>query len=319
MYDTIIIGAGPAGMSAAIYAARREMKALIITKEIGGQMIYAGEVENYPGFKSVPGFELIIKMQEHVAANNVKIINDEVKNIEKKEDGAFILHTNKESFETKTIIIAMGLAPRRMAIPGEAEFSGRGISYCANCDGPLFKNKIIAVIGGGNSALDAAELMSKISKQVYLINRSNSFQGFETLEDKVRSQSNVEIISDTDVKEIIGKGKLEKIILENSQTKEKKEIILDGLFIEIGRIAHTDLVAKLIDRDEKNQIITNEKCETSSPGIFAAGDITNNEFKQISIAVGQGTVSALSAYKYLRLKSGKTGAVLDRSVKKKVI
>jgi len=315
MYDTIIIGTGPAGMTAAIYAARREMKLLLIGKEIGGQIVYAGEVENYPGIKSIPGYGLIAKMREHVDANNVKIINDEVKRVEKKANGAFIVQTSKEQFLTKTVIVAMGLSPRRIAIPGETEFSGKGVSYCANCDGPLFKNKTVAVVGGGNAALDAAEVLSKIAKQVYLIHRSESFRGFEVLVDEVKTRPNIEMLLNSEVKEIIGKERLEKIVVENSQTKEKKELMVDGLFIEIGRIAHTDLVAHLVSRDEKNQIIVNEKCETTTPGIFAAGDTTNIAFKQISIAVGQGTIAALAAYQYLQLKSGKSGMVLDRGAK----
>ncbi len=231
--------------------------------------------------------------------------NDEVKQIEKMADGNFLLQTNKESFQAKTVIIAMGLSPRRLAVKGEVEFNGRGVSYCANCDGPFFKNKKVAVVGAGNSALDAAEVLSKIASQVYLIHRNDRFRAFDSLITEVKSRENIEIILDTNIESIEGGDKVEKIIISNANTKEKREIELDGVFIEIGRIASTDLVKDLVERNEKSQIIVNSKTETKTPGLFAAGDVTDCEFKQISIASGQATIAALSAYQYLQLKSGK--------------
>jgi thioredoxin-disulfide reductase len=306
MYDTIIIGAGPAGMTAAIYAARREMKTLVIGREIGGQMIWASEIENYPGFKTINSYDLISQMQEQVKGLGVEIKTEEVKKIEKTEEGDFILHSGREEYKTKTIIIAMGLAPRRLAIPGEEEFSGKGVSYCANCDGPFYKGKIAAVVGGGNAALDAAEVMSKIAKKVYLIHRRDEFKGFEILVDEVKKKENIELILDSEPKEISGQGKVEKIKVLNNKTQEEKELEIDGVFIEVGRIAHTDLVGEFVERDNSNQITVDEKNMTKTPGLFAAGDVTNkSEFKQITIAMGQATVAALAAYQYLQLKEKK--------------
>jgi len=314
MYDTIIIGSGPAGMTAGIYSARREMKALIIGKELGGQLIWASEIENYPGFKKITNYNLISKIQEQVIALGVEIKNAEIKEIKENKDGNFIITTRKEKFESKTIIIAMGLSPRRLAIPGEEELTGRGVSYCANCDGPFFKDKTVAVVGGGNSALDAAEILSKIAKKVYLIHRRAEFRGFEALIDEVKERNNIVLVLDSEVKEIIGDKKAEKIIIYNKEKNQSSELDIEGVFIEVGRIANTDLVKELVKRDQRNQIIVDEKCQTNRPGIFAAGDVTQVEFKQITIAMGQATIAALAAYQYLQLKQGKKAEVIvDRS------
>lgn len=312
MYDTIIIGSGPAGITAGIYAARREMKTLIIGKELGGQIVWASEIENYPGFKKIDNFDLISKMNEQVLSLGVEIKTEEVQKIEKKED-YFIIHTSKEKYETKTMIIAMGLSPRRLAIPGEKEFNAKGVTYCANCDGPFYKNKNVAVVGGGNSALDAAEIMSKIAKKVYLIHRREEFKAFEALIAEVKNKKNIELVLNSEVKEITGSEKVEKIKIFNNQSKKEKEIKVEGVFVEIGRIANTDLVAELAERDERLQIIVDEKHMTKTPGLFAAGDVVSGEFKQITIACGQATIAALAAYQYIQLKKGKKANVLDRS------
>ncbi|MFA5023881.1 MAG: thioredoxin-disulfide reductase [Patescibacteria group bacterium] len=305
MYDLIIIGSGPAGMTAGIYAVRREMKTLIIGRELGGQMVWANEIENYPGFEKITSFELINRMKQQVVNFGVEIKNDEVKKIKKTNEGNFLLYANRETFEAKTVIIAMGLSPRRLAVPGEVEFNGKGVSYCANCDGPFYKNKKVAVIGGGNSALDAAEVMSKIASQVYLIHRDEGFCAFDTLVKEVKSRPNIEIISNAEIKSIDGQEKVNKITIIDKKNNQEKEIALDGVFVEVGRIADTDLVADLVERNNKNQIIVNSKTETKTPGLFAAGDVTDCEFKQITIAMGQATTAALSAYQYLQLKEGK--------------
>ncbi len=305
MYDVIIIGAGPAGMTAAIYGVRREMKTLIIGREVGGQVALASEIENYPGFESIKSFELIQKIKQQALNFGAELKEDEVKKIEKTDEGTFILYTGRDKFETKTVVVAMGLSPRRLAVPGEVELNGRGVSYCANCDGPFFKDKTVAVIGGGNSALDAAEVMSKIASQVYLVHRRDEFRAFEALVDEVKARPNIEILFDTEIKSIEGEQKVEKMKVINSKTNEEKEVTLDGVFIEIGRIASTDLVAEFVDRNDSDQIIVNSKAETKTPGLFAAGDVTNTEFKQITIAMGQATTAVLSAYQYIQLKENK--------------
>ncbi len=316
MYDTIIIGSGPAGLTAGIYAARREMNVLIIGKELGGQVALASDIENYPGFKMIESFDLVNKMKEQVENLGVKIENSEVKVINKNGE-EFEVVTNSQTYQTKTVIIAMGLSPRRLAIEGEEEFTGKGVSYCANCDGPFFKNKNIAVVGGGNAALDAAEILSKIGKKVYLVHRSTEFKAFEVLVDKVKAIENVELILDSEVKKIKGEEKLKALEISNLKTDNISEIEVDGLFIEIGRIAHTDLVEKYIKRDKRKQLLVDVNCLTKTPGMFACGDVTDIKFKQITTATGQGTIAALSAYQYLQLKEGnEQKVVMDRSIKK---
>ncbi|PLX27250.1 thioredoxin-disulfide reductase [Candidatus Parcubacteria bacterium] len=315
MFDTIIIGAGPAGMTAGIYAARREMKTLIIGKEVGGQVVWASEIENYPGVKKIQSFELIQNFKEHVESFGVEIKTDEVKEIVKKDD-FFEIITNNTKYETKTVIVAIGLSPRRLAIKGEEEFAGKGVTYCANCDGPFYRDKEVAVVGGGNSALDAAEMLSKIAKKVYLIHRRDEFKAFEALVSEVKARENIELVLNANISEIKGNTKVEKIEVTNNDGT-KKEINVDGVFIEIGRIARTDLVKELAERNERDEILVDEKCRTKTKGLFAAGDVTQIPFKQISSANGQATIAALAAYQYLQLKAGNSAdIILDRSIKK---
>ena len=310
IYDTIIIGAGPAGFTAAIFATRREMKTLIIGREVGGQVVWAGEIENYPGFKSIKNYEFIDSFKDQAISCGAEFKEDEVKIIEKQEDGTFKLTTNKEEFITKTIILTIGLSPRRLAVPGEIELSGKGVSYCANCDGPFYRGKTVVVIGGGNAAFDAAEVLSKIASQVYLLHRNKEFKAFDSLISEVSHRENITIMKDVQIKSISGENKVEKIIYSlNGEGSEEKEILVDGVFIEIGRIAHTDLVADFVDRDERMQLVVDNKMETKTPGIFAAGDVTNaSEFKQITVATGQATIAALTAYKYLQSKDSSLNA-----------
>lgn len=301
MYDTIIVGSGPAGMTAGIYAARREMKALVIGKELGGQLIWAHEIENYPGFTKIEAFDLIHKLKDQVLSFGVEIRDGEVKKIEKTEKNTFLVYFNSEFVETKTIIIAMGLSPRRLAIEGEEDFTGKGVSYCANCDGPFFRDKKVAVVGSGNSAFDAAEVLSKISSEVHLIIRNESVKAFDSLVKVVQDRENIKIYYNSEIKKINGDNSVKSINCANIKENTEFNIELDGVFVEIGRIASTDLVSDFVDRTAGGQIITNNRCETKTPGIYAAGDVSSlSEFKQISVASGQATIAALSAYQYLQ-------------------
>jgi len=302
MYDIIIIGAGPTGLTAAIYAARRMMKTLVISKNIGGQMIWASEIANYPGVKTIGAIELVQNMSQQVKDFGVEIKVDEVKKINKNTDAIFEVEGEKQSYLSKTIVLAMGLAPKQLGLAGENQLAGKGISYCANCDGPLFKGKPVAVVGGGNAALDAAEVLSKIASQVYLIYHKPKFKGFEGLAAQVQAKDNIVLLLDSDVVEIIGEQKLEKLKIKHNIVQTVKEIKVDGFFIEIGHTPKTEWLADLVKRDEKGQIIVDLSAKTSQAGVFAAGDVTPGEFKQIIIGCGQGAVAALSAYKYLQEK-----------------
>jgi thioredoxin-disulfide reductase len=298
MYDTIIIGGGIAGLTAALYAQRREMQTLLITKDIGGQINWAGEIENYPGFDLIAAWELTQKLEAQAKKAGFEIRLEGADKIEKINDKHFIIHTANGQYETKTIIFALGLIPRRLNAPGEKELSGKGVSYCANCDGPFFKGKRVAVVGGGNSGLDAAEVLSKIASEVHLINRGNTFKAFDTLVNTVKAKENITIHMNSSITSINGDAKVESITISENNSSEN--IIIDGVFIEIGRLADSDLVAGLAERDQWGQIIIDHNCQTSQPGIFAAGDITTVEFKQLTIAAGQGTIAALAAYQYLQ-------------------
>lgn len=304
MYDLIVIGSGPAGLTAGIYAARRELNVLVVGKELGGQLVWANEIENYPGFRKIKSSELIDRIHQQALDFGVDVKIDEVQKITKTSAGNFTIHTARGIYEAKVVIISMGLSPRRLALPGEIEFNGRGVSYCANCDGPLFRDKTVAVIGGGNSALDAAEMLSKIAEKVYLIHRGAEFRGFESLVREIKSRGNIGVLLNTEIKSILGSGRVERLEIFNTSDKKGRELSVHGVFIEIGRIASTDLVAELVDRDNRNQIIAAVTGATRTPGLFAAGDVTVGEFKQLTIAMGQATAAALSAYKYLREQSG---------------
>ncbi|MDD5527427.1 MAG: FAD-dependent oxidoreductase [Patescibacteria group bacterium] len=304
MFDTIIIGGGPAALSAAIYAARRQMKTLMIAKDFGGQMMWASAIENYPGYKSIAAAELIEKFSEQVKELGVEIKFSEVKEIKKLADDSFEVSIGNEKFSAKTVIAAIGAAHRQLGVPGENELAGRGVAYCANCDGPLFKNKTVAVVGGGNSALDAAEILSKIAAKVYLIHQFPVFQAFEHLEKKVRETANIEIILQSKVEEIIGDKKVASIKARNLTDNSLQEIPVDGIFVEIGFEVNTKLAAEIVKLNERKEIIISDKGETSLPGLFAAGDATAVPYKQIIIASGQGAVAALGAYEYIQLKSG---------------
>lgn len=301
MYDVIVIGQGPAGITAGIYAVRRELKTLLIGKEPGGQIVWAGDIENYPGFKSISNFDFIMRFNEHAQDAGVEMKNAEVTEIKKNDDDTFTVITGEEEYQAKAVIAAIGLAPRRLSVPGELELSGKGVSYCANCDGPLYKGKTVAVIGSGNSAFDAAEVLSKIAAKVYLIIRSDRFRAFDSLVDEVKSRENIEIITQANTSEIKGKDKVESLVYKDKDGNDV-DLPLDGIFIEIGRIAHTEIVADFVDRDEGDQILVDANQATKTPGLYAAGDAVSSEFKQIPIATGQGTVAALAAYQYIQEK-----------------
>jgi thioredoxin-disulfide reductase len=302
MYDTIIIGGGMAGLTAAMYAKRRAMKTLLITKDLGGQLSWAGEIENYSGFDLITGSELSKQLEKQAQRAGYEIKLEEVTKITRLPDGNFSVIANKATYKTRTIIFALGLVPRFLNVPGEKELSGKGVSYCANCDGPFFKDKKVAVVGGGNSALDAAEVLSKIASEVYLIHRQSTFKGFENLIEAVKKRANIHIILDSEVINIGGTNKVQNITIKNKLNQTESKLEIDGIFVEIGHQAQSDLVANLVARDEHNQIIIDAECRTNVPGFFAVGDITTIVHKQLNVAAGHGTIAALNAYKYLQEK-----------------
>ncbi|ANF22449.1 thioredoxin-disulfide reductase [Thermococcus piezophilus] len=311
-WDVLIIGAGPAGFTAAIYAARFGLETLIISKDLGGNMALTDLIENYSGFpEGISGSELTNRMHEHVKKLGVEIIFDEVGRIDPTDcayyEGPckFVVRTkNGKEYKGRTIIIAVGAAPRKLNVPGEAEFTGRGVSYCATCDGPLFKGKKIIVVGGGNTALQEALYLKSIGVDVTLVHRRDKFRADKILQDRFK-ESGIPTILNTVVTEIKGTNKVEAVRLKNIKTDEETEMAVDGVFIFIGYEPKTDFVKHLGITDEYGYISVDMHMRTKVKGIFAAGDITN-VFKQIAVAVGQGAIAANSAKELLEEWNGKS-------------
>jgi len=283
MYDTIIIGAGPAGLTAAIYAKRYNLNFLIIGKILGGTALEGFKIENYPGFKSVSGIDLMHKFQEQL---DYKILQENVEKITKN----FKIYTNKNIYQAKSLILALGVKAKKLGIKGEEEFLGQGVSYCVTCDGPLFRNKIVAVAGGGNAALTGALQLANIAEKVYLVHRREEFRAEPVWQNRIKKNKKIEIIYNANILEFTGK----EIILDIN-----KEIKTSGLFIEIGTTPNIALVKNLNLKTENNHIVVNKHQATSLPGVFAAGDITDHPVNQIITACSQGAVAASSVYNYL--------------------
>jgi thioredoxin-disulfide reductase len=298
LYDSIIIGASAAGMSAGIYLKRQKLNFLILAKDIGGEMVYAGIIENYPGFPLTNGVELTQKFKEHLEKYEIEPVMEEVVKIEK--ENFFKVSTHKNEYLSKTVIIATGSNPKKLNVPGEKEFYHKGVSYCSVCDMPLFPKKIVAIIGGGNSALEAGILASKICQKAYIINKNPKFKGDKVLFEEVSKKENVEIIYNALTQEIYGDEFVKGIKYLDQNTGEIKDLKVDGVFIHIGLKPNTDFVPDEWQiKNEYGEIIVNELCQTKVPGLFAAGDVTNIPHKQIGIAVGQGIISALEVARYL--------------------
>ncbi len=305
IYDVIIIGGGPAGITAGIYTARKKLKTLLITRDFIGQIGKASFIENYPGFKEISGPELISEMREQLEKFEVIIKEGEkVKEIKKRKDGSFeIITGSKEKYLAKAVIITTGRDPRPLEVPGEKEFISKGVSYCVTCDGPLFNGKTVAVIGGGNSGFHAAFELVKYCPKVYILESKPVIKADEIFQEKAKATGKIEIITNTNIKEIKGTNFVEKIIVENNKSKKIEEISVQGVFVEIGSIPATGFGKGLVDFNKEDEIIINPKtCATKTPGLFAAGDVTNVEYKQILIAAGEGAKAGLSSYEYIKNK-----------------
>jgi len=299
MYDLIILGAGPAGLSAGIYAARYWLKTLVIGKDMGGMMNLASIIENYPGF-SGSGIELGKKMAEQAKSAGAGILQKTVSNIRKNKN--FEIQTDKnEVFNANAVIITLGTEKRKLNIEGEEKFLGKGVSYCATCDAPLFKGKIVAVIGGRNSSAHAALLIAQYAKKVYVVYRQDKLNCDTFLITEIKKHKNIEVIYNSLPVRINGKDFVEELVI--SQQGREKMFNLDGIFVEIGSVPVTSLAKNLgLKLDEDGYIITNEEFGTNIPGIFAAGDIVKSSLKQMIVATGQGAVAAASVYKFLKSK-----------------
>ncbi len=302
-YDLVIVGGGPGGMSAGIYSARQKLKTLLITKSFGGQMVEkAVDIENYPGFEKIPGFELIAKMEEQMRKKGVEVLDDEIVQIKKDKDVfVFSTKTSKE-IEGKTAIIATGSEPRKLNVPGEKEFLGKGVSYCATCDGPLFGNKTIAIVGGGYAGFETALFMTAYAKKIYVLEYGSEIKAGKDVEDKASETGRIEVITSAQVKEIKGKDFVSQLSYIDLKTSQEKTLDVEGIFVQVGYQPATSFLEGFVQMNEKKEIIVNfENLETSVPGLFAIGDVNNGKAKQIIISCGQGARAAISAYEYIKI------------------
>lgn len=299
LYDTIIIGGGVAALGAAIYCGRFEMKTLLIGEKLGGNIINTNEIANYPGFEMISGVELVEKLQKQAESYNAEITSGKVQKV-KKNAKCFSVLTSDAEFRAKTVIFATGTDWRKLSVPGEKEFSGKGVHYCALCDGAFYKDKIVAVVGGSDSAAKDALLLTQYAKKVYIIYRKEDIRAEAITCSRVGECRNIEILPDTNVLEIKGDKFVNKIILDKPY-KGSKEFRVDGLFIDIGHIPMSDLAKETgLKLNEKSEVIIDRYGNTNISGIFAAGDVTDNAFKQVITGVAQGSVAAYNAYHYIK-------------------
>lgn len=300
MYELIIIGGGPAGMTAAVYAARKKVNTLLISKDLGGQVITTLGVENYMGYQYIEGSELMQKFEQQVTQFPLEQkIGQQVVALSRLNAGFEVGADKDESYEAKAVIIATGKRPRQLGVPGEERLRGRGVTYCAICDGPLFAGEKVAVIGGGNSALEAVDDMVKIAKRVYLVSLT-LLTGDQILADRVKEASNLTMYLEHEVVEIDGSSSVKGIIVRNLKTGKERKLEVGGIFVEIGLIPNSELVKGLVHLNSIGEIEVNCASETGIPGLFAAGDVTNVPEKQIVVAAGEGAKAALQANKYLQ-------------------
>ena len=300
MYDVIIIGSGPAGLSAAIYGQRAKLRTLVIEKQplSGGQILNTYEVDNYPGLPGLGGFELGMKFRAHADSMEAEFIQAEVEKIEKTPEGYQII-TNKDTFETKTVIFATGAGHRKLNVPGEEELLGMGVSYCATCDGAFFRDKVTAVVGGGDVALEDALFLARACKKVYLIHRRDTLRGAKVLQEKVMQAENIEVLWNSQIEAILGEEQVEQIQVYNNIEETRQNLSVDGVFIAVGILPNSKLAEGVADMDESGYIIAGEDGKTSAPGIFAAGDVRTKQLRQVITAAADGANVITSVENYL--------------------
>ncbi len=302
LHDVIIVGGGPAGLTAAVYAARKMLKVLLITQNIGGQALYSLDVENYMGYQFISGQDLMDRFEKQVEKYNVKNVFSEVKSVTKENEVFITRSTNGDEYHGKAIIIATGKKSRTLNAKGLDRLIGRGVSYCATCDAPLFMGLDVVVVGGGNSAITAAYELTSIARQVYLVNRG-PLKADEIYLEKIRDAPNIKCFIGYELVEVTGEDALDAAALRNLSDDSSVVLPVAGVFIEIGLIPNSDMVKDLVLLNKNDEIVVSYDCSTSLPGVFAAGDVTTVPEKQIIVAAGEGAKAAISAYKYI-LKEG---------------
>lgn len=298
--DLVIVGAGPAGLTAGLYAARAAIDTVLIEREMpGGQAATTEQIENYPGFPGgISGSELSIKMAEQAKEFGCEIVYSDVENIEREENAFRIKHLNGEII-AKSVIVATGAKPIMLGIKGEQEFHGRGVSYCATCDGAFFRDKKVAVIGGGNAAVEEAIFLTKFASKVYLIHRRDKLRAAKIAQKKAFDNPKIEFVWNSVLEEIKGNQTVEKVIIKNVKTGKSSELSVDGVFVFIGTQANSDLLKGLVDLDERGYVIAGEDTVTKVPGLYVAGDLRKKPMKQVVTAAADGAVAAMQAERYL--------------------
>lgn len=300
-YDVVILGAGPAGLTAGIYAVRSGLKTVILEKAVpGGQIVNTGKIENYPGFPDgVSGAELMKRFEEQAAKLGVEIKSlTEAKGLEVK-DSVKVIQTSQGEIKGKSVIIATGASPTKLGVPGEAELTGRGVSYCATCDGAFFKGKKVLVVGGGNSAIEEAIFLTRFASQVLVVHRRDQLRAVKILQERAMANPKIKFIWNSHLDEVKGKEKVEAAVIRDKLTQEKKIVPVEGVFIYVGVNPNTNFLPPSIKLNDKGFVVTDENLSTGLPGIFAAGDVRANQLKQVVVAVGEGALAAHLAEKYI--------------------
>lgn len=303
--NIIIIGSGPAGLTAAIYAARANLNPLMITgNELGGQIAITSEVENYPGFDSILGPDLTEKMKAQAEKFGTRIQYDHVNEVDLTKGSPFKIKTYSQEYEAKAVIIATGASAKRLGIPGENEFIGKGVSYCATCDGFFFKNKDVLVIGGGDSAVQEGLFLTKFANQVRIVHRRDQLRAGEFLKKQASENEKIKFVYDTVLEEIKGNGKVQEVLAKNVKTGREEIWKTDGVFVFVGHFPNTDVFKGQLKMDEQNFLITDKNMQTSVEGVFAAGEVQDPIFKQAVSSAGQGCQAAIAAERWLSVVGG---------------
>jgi alkyl hydroperoxide reductase subunit F len=303
MYDLIIIGGGPGGVAGGVYAARKKMKVLLITDSFGGQSVVSNDIQNWIGTKSISGFDLAKSLEEHLRAQEgIDIIDSELVISVKKEEGRFSVTTNGgKNFETRYLLIVSGSRRRKLNVPGEKEFDGKGVVYCTTCDAPLFGGKTVAVVGGGNSALEGVMDLLQYAPTIYLVVRSEVLRGDPVTQEKIKTHPNVKILWGAVIEEIRGNQFVTGVRYKDVKTGESKELALDGVFVEIGLVPNSDFIKDLVKLNDFGRIMVDGKTqETSCPGIWAAGDVSDALYDQNNISVGDSVKAVLNIYDHVK-------------------
>lgn len=304
-YDVVIVGAGIAGLTAALYAARQKLSTLVVSADLGGQLLLTTEIQNFPGFMSIGGLELIRRVEEQAKTYGAEIVFDEVVGVEERE-GVFVVKTaSGAEYASDALILAFGKSPREMGVPGEREFKGRGVSYCVICDAPLYRGRRVALVGWGAHNYENIILLRDYASKVYWV-----FPGEKPIEEdellrEALSKGNVELVPFSEPAEVKGDKRVQALVVRDKRTSELRTLEVDGVFVEIGYVTKTGFLRGFVELNEKGEIVVDKACRTSRPGVFAAGDVTEMPHKQAVIAAAMGACAALSAYAYVMEKRGR--------------